>query len=469
MPSLFHSLPRELVDFCIDKLQEDRNEESKAALRACSLVCRAFYHRARVHLFKQIVFSGLLPADLLSRLSSLLEVMKSPCGIGIGVAPFIRTFEIIIDSTAENAVVEYSTLLIDHENVLCKIMNALHGPDYGIRKFSLAMSSSPPTSTGTIGWADLNTSFKESLYSLLQSPYLTFLHIGNIYDLPSTFLRDTKLEHLHLSHTNFSSLNDFPGEAGRGVPTPPALGCVTMNPADCLTGIAGGYLSHLQHLTTFTSTIFSSAHMDITWEAMKASASSIEAIQLDFYETFPPPPNAFDFGLMTKLRNLALTHTILMPDEEVEITTARTFDEDVQHIYSLLNTPTPAPALRRVDIMITSWQIFPDDDFFTGLHESSRWHLIDSLLTSPKFPALFEVDIFLSLPTVVEQASNFDQKAFKAKVLEYFKQVLPRLTASKTASIGLDVQVILFGRGDDHVLMDDEFEGEDGVFTTLLT
>ena len=60
-----------------------------------------------------------------------------------------------------------------------------------------------------------------------------------------------------------------------------------MNPADCLTGIAGGYLFHLTRLKTFTSTIFSVNHMDITWEAMKASAGSIEALQLDFYGESP--------------------------------------------------------------------------------------------------------------------------------------------------------------------------------------
>lgn len=145
------------------------------------------------------------------------------------------------------------------------------------------MSSSPPTKIGFVNWSDLTPSFQESIFDLIKSPALTFLHIGNIYGLPSTFLRNTRLEHLHLSHTEFSSSNKSPGESENGEPTPPALGCVTMNPADCLTGIAGGYLFHLTRLKTFTSTIFSVNHMDITWEAMKASAGSIEALQLDFY------------------------------------------------------------------------------------------------------------------------------------------------------------------------------------------
>ena len=170
---------------------------------------------------------------------------------------------------------------------------------------------------------------------------------------------------------------------------------------------------------------------------------------------------------MPKLQNLAVTHTVLMPDEEVEITTARTFDEDVEHIYALLDTPTPATALKRLDIMITSWQIFPDKDFFAGLHESSRWHMIDSLLTSPKFPALYTVDLFLSLPMLVEQARTFDQKIFKTKVSDFFKKVLPRLSASKKITLGVDVQVILFGWGDDTAAVDDN--GEEVIFTNLLT
>ena len=149
------------------------------------------------------------------------------------------------------------------------------------------MSSSPPTKIGFVNWSDLTPSFQESIFDLIKSPALTFLHIGNIYGLPSTFLRNTRLEHLHLSHTEFSSVNKSPGESENGEPTPPALGCVTMNPADCLTGIAGGYLFHLTRLKTFTSTIFSVNHMDITWEAMKASAGSIEALQLDFYGESP--------------------------------------------------------------------------------------------------------------------------------------------------------------------------------------
>lgn len=175
----------------------------------------------------------------------------------------------------------------------------------------------------------------------------------------------------------------------------------------------------------------------------------------------------FDLGQMLKLQNLAVTHSVLIPDEEVEGTMARSFDEDVEHIFALLDAPTPAISLKRLDIMITSWQIFPDEDIFTGTHDSSRWHKIDSLLTSPKFPALFTVDLFLSLPMVVEQGRAFDHKNFKTKVSEFFKKVLPRLTASRSISLGLDVQVILFGWGDDATGVDDH--GEEVVFTDLLT
>lgn len=94
MMAHFHSLPRELVDLCIDKLQEDDDEESREALRASSLVCRAFYHRSRMHLFKHISFSGQALLTLAARLCSLVDVMKSPYEIGI--APYIKDFEIII-------------------------------------------------------------------------------------------------------------------------------------------------------------------------------------------------------------------------------------------------------------------------------------------------------------------------------------------------------------------------------------
>lgn len=174
-------------------------------------------------------------------------------------------------------------LLCDRESVLSAIIDALHGPGYGIKRFSLGMSSSPPAPTGFVNWSDLAPKFQESIFVLIKSPSLTFLHIGNINGLPSTFLQNTTLEHLHLSHTGFSPANLRPSGSETCHLTPPALGCVTMNPADCLTGIAGGYLSHLTRLKTFTSAIFSVRHMDITWEAMKASASSIEALQLDFY------------------------------------------------------------------------------------------------------------------------------------------------------------------------------------------
>jgi hypothetical protein len=94
MTAHFYSLPRELVDLCIDKLQEDDDVESREALRASSLVCRAFYPRSRAHLFKHISFSGQALPTLMARLCSLVDVMKSPYGTGI--APYIKAFEIII-------------------------------------------------------------------------------------------------------------------------------------------------------------------------------------------------------------------------------------------------------------------------------------------------------------------------------------------------------------------------------------
>ncbi|KAF8959633.1 hypothetical protein BDZ97DRAFT_1385761 [Flammula alnicola] len=280
MTASFQSLPREIVDLFIDQLHENDDEASWKALRACLLVCRAFCHRSRYHLFRQINLSGKTSSKMSPRLHSLLEIIKpaSDGEVG-GIGPYIKAFEIIIDSTADTASVDYATLLHDSDGVLGNVIEALSSPNCGVRKFSLAMSSSPPVKIGFVNWADLSLAFQESIFDIIKSPSLTFLHLGNIYGMPSNFLRDTNLEHLHLSHTGFSSLTD----SGEPQLTPSVIGCVTMNPADCLDGIAGGYLSHLARLSTFTSTIFSVEHMDMTWEAMMASSSSIEALQLDFF------------------------------------------------------------------------------------------------------------------------------------------------------------------------------------------
>ncbi|KJA22762.1 hypothetical protein HYPSUDRAFT_40557 [Hypholoma sublateritium FD-334 SS-4] len=134
----FLSLPRELIDLCVDKLHENDNEESRTALRACSLVCRTLCHRSRSHLFRHISFSSQSTAKLIPRLHTLPEILGST--LETGIARYVKSFEIIIDSAAENASTDFSSLLRDPDGILCAIINALHGQGYGVRKFSLGIN-----------------------------------------------------------------------------------------------------------------------------------------------------------------------------------------------------------------------------------------------------------------------------------------------------------------------------------------
>ncbi len=221
------------------------------------------------------------------------------------------------------------------------------------------MSSSPPTKIGFVNWSDLTPSFQESIFDLIKSPSLTFLHIGNIYGLPSTFLRNTRLEHLHLSHTEFSS----PEQISRGVRKrrtyASSIGMRHHEPCrlshrHCWRLFIPSHPPqdfYVNHILCKPHGYYVGGHESL--------GRSIEALQLDFYgessnfivfllimttnmqKVFLRPLNLSTWGQMPKLQNLAVTHTVLMPDEEVEITTARTFDEDVEHIFALLDTPTP--------------------------------------------------------------------------------------------------------------------------------
>ena len=147
-----------------------------------------------------------------------------------------------------------------------------------LRKFSLAMTATPYKShIQKVDWDDIAPLLQNAICKLVHQSSLSVLHLGNIHCIPSNFLDDTTLQHLHLAHTHFTGSTDPPARSNK------ALGCVTMNPSDCLDGIAGGYRVHLGGLVTFSSTIFKKEHLDITMEAVQTSADSIKSLQLDFY------------------------------------------------------------------------------------------------------------------------------------------------------------------------------------------
>lgn len=188
---------------------------------------------------------------------------------------------------------------------------------------------------------------------------------------------------------------------------------------------------------------------------------------MHFLETFPTPLQPLNLGHLAQIKNLAVTHTVTMPDEGIDLTTSARFDQDVEHIHTLLDTPTTSNSLRTVQLMVTSWQLYPGDNFFGNPPgELSKWHFIDTLLTGPKYPALSVVGLYLTLPVLVDRVESFDQKGFKTKVEEFFKKVLPALAATKRIKFMFEVQVVLFGWGDEqtaNVYDDEELPPDDPI------
>ncbi|KAJ3490130.1 hypothetical protein NLJ89_g11463 [Agrocybe chaxingu] len=184
--------PQELIESFIDHLaatptighdstSNNVDTESRKALLQCLLVARSFHHRPRHHLFSEVT---VVNRTKLSRRFSTFR------GLLHDVSPSIPSLASAI--TSIRLIQSYNDLSEEplDSGDMTAIMRRLHGPDYGVRKFSLALDGLP--------WIDLPADFQDALQALCHSSHLKDLQLKQLYDPPMSLFTNTFLENLSL-------------------------------------------------------------------------------------------------------------------------------------------------------------------------------------------------------------------------------------------------------------------------------
>ena len=148
-------LPQEVIDSCIDNLafsvkDSDHTCQARSALLLCSLVSRAFGHRARHHIFSEIRIKP-SPGDIRSQ--QLRDIMKKDPKL----CHFIRTLDIHIADTSHKKAATSKTGLPDVLNMLSRSSGGK-----GIETFKLHGTSNRNP------WSRIDKEFLSALVGLIQ-------------------------------------------------------------------------------------------------------------------------------------------------------------------------------------------------------------------------------------------------------------------------------------------------------------
>ncbi|PPQ97963.1 hypothetical protein CVT26_003112 [Gymnopilus dilepis] len=184
-------LPPELLDIIIGFVADvpKSDADRKRALLACHSVSRSLCQISRRYLFRKIEpdLPGRNGLSLL--LKSLHEIMtwnrpRSHLG---GIARYIKDFTFrlpLVDASEESE--ETVVQQLNRDNALALVLEALHGPDYGIH--TALFDFFVPVS-----WTDFSSRLQHAFFGLFRSRQLVNLTVNGFNQLPPTILRGTHI------------------------------------------------------------------------------------------------------------------------------------------------------------------------------------------------------------------------------------------------------------------------------------
>ena len=368
------------------------------------------------------------------------------------------------------------------DSLLAQVMRALHEPNYGVNQFSLAVTRREKGDQA-MDWANLSSEFNRSFLDLTRSPHLSILDLDHFFNVPSTLLNGTYIKELYLYGITFSprdtSHHTQLGNSDiRSLPIPRLEAFSTDHPSTlCDMNGETTDLSFLSGLKRFDTFMDFTEDIDPGWKLMTVAASSLEDLHMDFYgkdlqilplplfivskilipklpDAFPVFKEPFDLGCLPQLQVLGISYWRFTPPESD--TSVPHFDLGVEEICYILRTPSPAHSLNSLEIEIRTWQVNSpvfDGIKFEHLHpefqNASLWLMLDSLLTSPRYPSLRKLTLALSVQIKMNFPENFDADIFDRETRRYFSMVLPALSSSKSVTFRFDLTAKLDAWGDD--------------------
>ncbi|CAA7265323.1 unnamed protein product [Cyclocybe aegerita] len=439
--------PQELVDLFIDSLAEQSESDTtrRDALYACTYVSRSFSHRARHHLFRKIKLHDDLNPDISSRLSSLHKLLSWSSAAtlqsgrsGIGrLTQYVKEFAFHLSNTEKG--VDHVMLEYDKAGTLTSILNELHGPDHGITKFVLFLHWQ------SINYACLSDNLRHAFLALVRSPRLRYLRICNINGLPTNFLVNSHIKHLHLYecmaaeeivvYPPVSSVRPSHYPRLESLDTDHELPLTYFENPDHVKSIArsDACSSSFAHLRTVSLTVLVAPDFDDVMGILSRIEDTLEHLTLHYYviETPLAPEHLFDLTRHSNLRHLCLYHN-------GGLTLSAGPGTALDDIVLMLCTIRLPPSLLTLELVV----ILEGENNTPGLFLDSflghQWAYLDATLSTPSFHAIHRLILTLHFG---KSATNKGAENFflRKRIKTLLKAALPSASTNKRLNLVINV------------------------------
>ncbi|KAF8168293.1 hypothetical protein B0H34DRAFT_684974 [Crassisporium funariophilum] len=421
-------LPQEILDLIMD-------EAGDAALCSCILVSRAFFHRARLYIFRTITLCKTLSDDdeeevfayFAKRLSGLRSILQPRSNSLLPpVAPLVKKFT--IDFRSPISIDLRSTATRFQETFdngdLAAILRTLHCTEFGPYFLSIWMSP-----FCTLDMASISQEFRASFCSLVRSQHLTHLQLFNISNVPLDIFAGAHLKSLRLSQTRVATVYSTDPTLGHGYPLLDHLDTDHNFPLNCFiedTGLQDLFsFSRLKRLRT---NIGNAGEFEKSRKIILSAASSLEQLELRVYSLLFRP---LDIGFLSRLQTLRFLDCSYNAVQRV-----------LQNFCLMLHSPMPAQTLNRLEIRIFFGRIDPASDFIRfGL--GPEWHLLDATLSDPRFASVCLIKISLDFEVLWNGLGSFDEDSFASSTRRCLRAVLPTLSTSTSLALDLEFTTVL--------------------------
>ncbi|KDR73805.1 hypothetical protein GALMADRAFT_251621 [Galerina marginata CBS 339.88] len=198
------ALPAEIINNIIDVLGHDKNcRASIQALRVFALVSRVLCMRAHHYLFSEFKIAIVPTSDVEVPLGRLLRTLVTSLRFpDLGMVYHIRSASFIFEMKYQYFI-EGS---ISNNDVLPRIMDALHGPNHGVSSFGLEVYFAGPGFRLRPTWSDIGPKLNTAFYNLCRSRNLKSLRLKSFADVPRVqLLHGTSIKHLILEDVGVGS------------------------------------------------------------------------------------------------------------------------------------------------------------------------------------------------------------------------------------------------------------------------
>lgn len=393
------------------------NDPSVQALHSCALVSQAFHMCARRYLAVLDIVIDSLDFDV--RLRKLIAALKSSIDYpGLGMVYYLKS----VSFTIRHQVFDYPS---EADNLFRKtfpdILEALHGPNYGISSFGLhaQVENFPWLEFQSQDWFDINPRFTKAFHALCCSPKMNTLYVERFTNVPRDILCGSHIEHLNLpfiqfavEQTDTSQQKDAPENTLRAVQLRSLRTSTHCMLPDLLSVLQAGTTSTMQ-LASCMSLVFA----NLTDLTITTKASN----------------TGYHLSLMPQLRALHLIDSCLYgvtPDQ-----VAFSF----HNFFSISANYALPDSLRHLTMQSKASL----GAFFVTFKPSEPWDFLDLYFSRETFANVEDIHLQMCIGTNAEivRGPIPNEEEFLVEYKEFILQYLPHLVEARPTTFILNLGI----------------------------